>query len=183
MTALRKDILYFNKIFLSDRGYERYNTSKYPDKKLAVISCMDTRLTELLPAAMNFRNGDVKMIKNAGAIISHPFGSVMRSVLIAVYQLKVEELAVVGHYDCGMQGLDPEELIALMIERGIGTDQIEMVRNYCVNLEAWLEGFESAEKSVDATLKTIRNHPLIPKDIAIYGFMMDPATGRLDPVL
>lgn len=180
MTALRNEILRYNEKFVANREYEKYCTSKFPDKKLAVVSCMDTRLAELLPAAMNFRNGDIKIIKNAGAIISHPFGSVMRSLLIAVYQLKVEEIAVVGHYDCGMQGLNPEDIINRMIERGISTEQVEMVKNYCINLEAWLQGFESAEKTVEATVRIIRNHPLVPKDVATYGFLIDPVTGRLD---
>ena len=47
---------------------------------------MDTRLTELLPAALGIKNGDVKMIKNAGGIISHPFGSVIRLSLIHIWR-------------------------------------------------------------------------------------------------
>ena len=45
-------IIDYNKSFVEQKGYEKYLTSKYPDKKLAVLSCMDTRLTELLPAAL-----------------------------------------------------------------------------------------------------------------------------------
>ncbi len=182
MTELRDEIVRFNEQFVANREYEQYDTSKFPDKKLAVISCMDTRLTQLLPAAMNFRNGDVKIIKNAGALISHPFGSVMRSLLIAVYQLRVREIAVVGHHDCGMRDLNPDDMIAGMLERGISQERIDLVKNYCVDLESWLKGFESAEQSVQATLRIIRNHPLMPRDIVVYGFLMDPATGRLEPV-
>ena len=78
-----EEILEFNKKFVENRGYEKYITNKYPDKKIAILSCMDTRLTELLPAALGIHNGDVKIIKNAGAVISHPFGSVIRSLLVA----------------------------------------------------------------------------------------------------
>ena len=53
---------------------------------------MDTRLTALLPAALGIKNGDVKMIKNAGGVISHPFGSVIRSLLVAIFELGVEEI-------------------------------------------------------------------------------------------
>ena len=81
-----------------------------------------------------------------------------------------------------MQDLNPDDMIARMIERGISPEQIELVKNYCVNLEAWLKGFENAAQSVEATIRTIRNHPLIPKDIAVYGFLIDPSTGRLDPL-
>ena len=46
------EILKFNKQFVAEKGYERFITTKYPDKKIAILSCMDTRLTELLPAAL-----------------------------------------------------------------------------------------------------------------------------------
>lgn len=57
------EILQHNKEFVASRSYEKYVTSKYPDKKIAIVTCMDTRLIELLPAALGIRNGDVKIIK------------------------------------------------------------------------------------------------------------------------
>ena len=83
------EILAYNKQFVEKKGYEEYITNKYPDKKIAILSCMDTRLTALLPAALGIKNGDVKMIKNAGGVISHPFGSVIRSLLVAIFELGV----------------------------------------------------------------------------------------------
>ena len=75
-------IIAFNKTFVEQKGYEKYLTSKYPDKKLAVLeswssplSCMDTRLTELLPAALGLKNGDAKIIKNAGGLVISAFDS------------------------------------------------------------------------------------------------------------
>ena len=47
-----EEIREFNKSFVKDEKYQSYITSKYPDKKLAILTCMDTRLTELLPAAL-----------------------------------------------------------------------------------------------------------------------------------
>lgn len=61
-----EQIVEYNKKFVENKGYEPYLTSKYPNKKLAVLTCMDTRLTELLPAALGLKNGDAKIIKNAG---------------------------------------------------------------------------------------------------------------------
>lgn len=61
-----EQIVAYNKKFVEEKGYEPYLTSKYPDKKLAILTCMDTRLIELLPAALGIRNGDAKVIKNAG---------------------------------------------------------------------------------------------------------------------
>ena len=98
-----EDILKHNKEFVASKGYERFVTSKYPDKKIAIVTCMDTRLVELLPAALGIRNGDVKIIKNAGGTITNPFDSTMRSLLVAVYELGVNEIMVIGHTGCGVQ--------------------------------------------------------------------------------
>lgn len=57
------EIMEYNKKFVEDKAYEPYLTSKYPDKKLAILTCMDTRLTELLPAALGLKNGDAKINK------------------------------------------------------------------------------------------------------------------------
>ena len=98
--------------------YEQFRTDKFPDKKLVVLTCMDTRLVELLPRAMNLHNGDYNVIKNAGAIVSHPFGSAMRSLLVAIYELNAAEVAVVGHYGCGMTGLSCAKMLQKAIDRG-----------------------------------------------------------------
>ena len=68
-------ILDYNRNFVARKGYEQYITDKYPDKKLAVLSCMDTRFTELLPAALGLKNGDAKIIKNAGGLVISAFDS------------------------------------------------------------------------------------------------------------
>ena len=105
MSTILSEILEHNESFVRRKEYEKFLTDQFPNKKLVILTCMDTRLIELLPRAMGVRNGDVKMIKNAGAIVSHPFGSVMRSVLVAIYELGAAEVAVVGHHNCGMTGL------------------------------------------------------------------------------
>jgi hypothetical protein len=58
------DMLYHNKEFVDSRAYEPFAASKYPDKKVAIVTCMDTRLVQLLPAALGIKNGDVIIIKN-----------------------------------------------------------------------------------------------------------------------
>ena len=70
-------IVEFNREFVASRGYEKHLTDKYPSKKLAVLSCMDTRLSVLLQEALGLKNGDAKIIKNAGAVIPSPWDSAM----------------------------------------------------------------------------------------------------------
>ena len=179
--ALKK-ILDYNKAFVDAQLYEQYRTSKYPDKKIAILSCMDTRLTELLPAALGIKNGDVKIIKNAGGIVSHPFGSAVRSLLIAIFELGVEDVMVIGHTDCGVGHIDPNEMIEHMHQHGVDEEHIELMRYCGVDFEKWLAGFDSVEDSVTESLNILKNHPLIPKDVRFHGFIMDSVTGELRPV-
>ena len=106
---------------------------------------MDTRLLELLPAALGIKNGDAKIIKNAGGVIVHPYGSVVRSLLVGILELGVEEVMVIGHTDCGVQGMDGSEMLDMLVERGIDQQHIDIVRHSGIDLERWLGGFESVE--------------------------------------
>ncbi len=178
-----EEMLAFNQRFVAEKQYEPYCSTKYPDKKMAIVSCMDARLTELLPAALNIKNGDIKMIKNAGALITNPFGSAMRSLLIAVYELGVEDILVIGHHDCGMQNLKAEQMTAKMIKRGIDPEMIHLVRYCGTDLEGWLEGFGKVETSVEKTVELILTHPLMPKDIRVHGFTIDPVSGKLEQII
>ena len=174
-----EEIREFNKSFVKDEKYQSYITSKYPDKKLAILTCMDTRLTELLPAALGLKNGDVKLIKNAGGVISNPFGSVVRRLLIAVYELGVETILVIGHTDCGVQHMDSRAMIESMKQRGVSQEAIDMI-HYCgIDFEKWLSGFDDVNTSVQETVELLKHHPLIPEDVQIGGFVMDSTTGEL----
>lgn len=177
------EILAFNREFVANRDYEKYQTTKFPDKRLVVLSCMDTRLEELLPKAMNMRNGDIKHVKSAGAVVSHPFGSIMRSIMVAIYELNAAEVMVIGHYDCGMSVIDSKSVMKKMAETGVGTDTISVLENAGIDLNKWLQGFDCVDDSVKESVQTIKNHPLLPRDIPVHGLLIDPATGRLDVVI
>src|SRR5258708_2731596 len=136
--SLLADILSFNQRFVQSREYERYLTDRFPDKRLVIVTCMDTRLVELLPQAMNVRNGDAKLIKVAGAIVAAPFGSVMRSILLAVYELGATEIAIVGHHGCGMMGLRSERILEKAREAGVRGEALSTVKRRGIDLERGL---------------------------------------------
>ena len=174
------EMLNYNRGFVERGEYRQYETSKYPDKKIAIVTCMDTRLVTLLPAALGISNGDVKMIKNAGGTITNPFDSTMRSLLVAVYELGVEEIMVIGHTGCGVQGMNAKEMLHLMRERGVDEEHISLMRHCGIDLDSWLHGFDDGEAAVRETVDLIRNHPLMAKDVRVAGYIMDSVTGKLD---
>ncbi len=176
-----EQMLEHNREFVKERKHEPFRTSKYPDKKIAILTCMDTRLVELLPAALGIKNGDVKMIKNAGGMIMGPFDGAVRSLLVGIVELGVEEVMVIGHTDCGVSHINAERMIQHLIQRGISQDHIDMMRYCGIDFERWLRGFDSVEDSVAETVDLLRNHPLMPADVIIKGYIIDTETGELFP--
>ena len=179
MTIL-SEILEHNDTFVRSKAYEAFRTDLFPNKKLVILTCMDTRLVELLLHAMGVRNGDVKMIKNAGAIVSHPFGSVMRSILVAIYELGAAEVAVVGHYNCGMTGLSCSRVLDKARAAGVGDAVLSTLEHSGIDLRRWLVGFDQVEDGVKQSVGIIRNHPLLPPGIPVHGMIINPETGKLD---
>ena len=177
-----REILEFNRKFVEEKSYERFLTDKYPNKKIAIVTCMDTRLVELLPAALGLKNGDVKIIKNAGGTITNPFDSTMRSLLVAVYELGVNEIMVIGHTSCGVQGMNAKEMLHLMHEHGVPEENIRLMKHCGIDLDSWLHGFDKTEDAVAETVDLIRNHPLMAHDITVKGYVMDSVTGLLSPL-
>lgn len=178
--SILSEMLEHNGRFVAERAYEPFRTDVFPDKRLVILTCMDTRLVELLPRAMNIRNGDAKVIKNAGAIVSHPFGSVMRSLLVALYELAAAEVAVVGHHGCGMTGLSCERVLQKAITRGVAPETLRILEHSGIDLQGWLKGFDSPEDGVRQSVDVIRHHPLLPRGVPVHGLLMCPETGRLD---
>lgn len=175
-------ILQFNREFVASKGYEQYVTDKYPDKKLAVLSCMDTRLTQLLPAALGLKNGDAKIIKNAGGLVISAFDSAMRSLIVAIYELHVREIMVVAHSHCGACHMGYAHFHDEMLARGVTDHTLDTIRKCGIDLNAWLEGFKDTPESVRKTVATIQTHPLVPKDIIVRGFIIDSETGELEEI-
>lgn len=180
---LLEEILNHNQQFVEEKKYEEFETTKFPNKKMVILTCMDTRLVELLPKALNVRNGDVKIIKNAGALVTHPFGSIMRSILIAVYQLQAKEVFVIGHHDCGMSGMKADTVVSSMKERGITDDALDTMTYSGIAADDWLRGFENVEDSVSHSVHMVKKHPLMPADVPVHGLVIHPGTGKLDLVV
>ena len=174
------DILQYNKQFVASKAYEPYITDKYPAKKLAILTCMDTRLTVLLQEALGLRNGDAKIIKNAGGIVPSETDSAIRSLLVAIYELGVNEVMVIHHSTCGACHMNYEHFKPHMLAHGIPEPVLAEWENKGV--AEWLEGFHDTEASVRNTVAAIVNHPLVPSDVTVRGFIIDSVTGQLTEI-
>jgi carbonic anhydrase len=128
-------------------------------------------------------DNDAKIIKNAGAVITHPFGGITRSVMIAIYNLGADEVFVVGHHDCGMTKVDSASTLTKMVDKGIARHTLVTMQYSGIDVSSWLSGFDSVEDSVCNSVDIIRNHPLTPQEVPVHGLIIDPNTGLLDLVV
>lgn len=88
----------------------------------------------------------------------------IRSQLIAIFELGVSEIMVIGHTDCNVGHIDSQLMLSQTRQRGIQEDTIDLLKICGADFDRWLAGFDTVEQSVFETVDMIRQHPLIPKD-------------------
>ena len=164
------EVLNANEDFV--KNFEPKKMSHMPQKKLAVVTCMDTRLTGFLEPAMGIKRGDAKIIKNAGnAVVDR---DVIRSVAAAIYALGVEEVMVVGHYECGMANVDSEKIMEAMKMRGVDENALSGV-----NINEWIGAISDEEENVIKVVAKIKESPFIPGDVPVHGLIIDLYDGKM----
>ena len=158
----------------------KQHEAKLPNRHLAIVTCMDTRLVDFLEPALGIRRGEAKIIKNAGNTVTGPFEATIRSLMVGVFELGVNEIMVIGHHDCGISHTTSQDLIKKMIDRGISKDAIRMIQE---ELERWLDNFKYPIENVKQVVEKIRTNPLIPNDVPVHGLMFDPHSGKIDIII
>ena len=172
-------ILEHNRKFVQERGNagEDRPISAHAHRDTMVFTCMDTRLVELLEAAMGFRRGDIKILKNAGNIIRNGCSDVIRSVVVGTVLMDLKEVYVVGHKDCGMRKQTVEGIRAKMLEKGISEDAVD-----AIDIKEWFGLLTDETENVKDAVRKLKESVYIPKDVKIHGLMMDPNSGEIEVV-
>ena len=136
-----------------------------PAKKVAVIACMDARLS--VTRALGLQEGDAHVIRNAGGVVTD---DAIRSLVISQRLLGTEEIVLVHHTDCGMLSFRDDDFKDA-IERDTGIRP------------AWsAEAFGDLDGDVRQSIARIRASPFVPNKNAIRGFVYEVQTGRLREV-
>lgn len=155
------EVLQANEIYA--RTHELRPLTPRPQRKLAILTCMDTRLSI---RTMGLKTGDAHIIRNAGGIVTD---DTLRSLVISHYLLGTEEFMIINHTDCGLMHATEEELRA-RIQNRTGTAAVA---------PAFFYAFKNIDENVRHQLQKLRTHPWIPKEISIRGFVYDVVTGLL----
>ena len=153
-------------------------------RDFVAVMCLDVRIAYVGNAfgSLGLKNGDAKIIKNAGGLVISAFDSAMRSLIVAIYELGVQEIMVVAHSHCGACHMSYDHFHHEMIARGVTDETLDTIRKCGIDLDQWLEGFKDTPTSVRKTVETIKTHPLVPKDIVVRGFIIDSETGELEEI-
>lgn len=176
---LLQDIIKANQEFVNQKKpYPKLNKS--PRKQIAIFTCMDTRLVDFLEPALGLGRGDAKIIKNAGNTIVDPKGGVIRSLVVAIFNLGVDEVIVIGHKDCGMAHINADELKRSMLERGISKEAIADIEK---DLSDYVGAFADPVENIRDVVNIIRKSPLIPKDVPIHGLLFCPDDAHIEVIV
>jgi carbonic anhydrase len=159
------DVLAANKLYA--HTHELSHLTPRPARKLAILTCMDTRLSI---RTLGLKTGDAHIIRNAGGIVTD---DTLRSLVISHHLLGTEEIMVINHTDCGLMQASEEDLRA-KIQSRTGTAAVS---------PAFFYAFQDIEQNVRHQLQKLRTHPWIPKTVAARGFVYDVATGLLREIV
>lgn len=174
------EILAANETFLSKP--QPAHLSHLPRRRMAVITCMDTRLTDLFEDALGLERGEVIQLRTGGATISQgqeTNGDVIRSLAGAIYLLGVREVAVIGHTDCGLSHGNLATLTASMQALGVDPATLPEQGN---ELLGWLGTFEDVRENTARTARAIRTSPYLPRNIPVHALVIDVNTGKLEMI-
>ena len=158
------EVLEANELYA--RTHELRRLSPRPTRKLAILTCMDTRLSTV---TLGLANGDAHIIRNAGGIVTEDS---LRSLLVSHYLLDTVEFMIINHTDCGLMQASEQEL-RTRIQNRTGTAAIS---------PAFFFAFQNLEENVRHQLQKLRTHPWIPNEVTVRGFIYDTTSGLLREV-
>src|SRR5215471_9231582 len=180
MSEVLSKVLRANSKYAAEFG-EKAKLALPPARRFAILTCMDARLDPAKYAGL--AEGDAHVIRNAGGRVSD---DAIRSLVISYKLLGTREFFVVHHTNCGMEFFTNEVMRGLLassletaaltdkgfqdVGKGPGSRAGEFIE--------WLT-IGDQEQSVRDDVERIREHPLVPDDIAIYGYLYDVKSGRL----
>ena len=178
--SILSDVLSANRKYAADFG-TKGQLALPPARSFAILTCMDARLDPAKYAGL--AEGDAHVIRNAGGRASD---DAIRSLVISYKLLGTREFFVIHHTDCGM------EFFSNDVIRGLLASSLETAKLTSSGFEdigkgpgsrageyiEWLTIADQKQAVVD-DVQRIRNHPLVPKAIPVYGFIYDVRSGKL----
>lgn len=180
MSTILAEVLTANAAYAESFG-PKADLALPPARRFTILTCMDARLDPAKYAGLS--EGDAHVIRNAGGRASD---DAIRSLVISYKLLGTAEWFVIHHTDCGMESFTDEQIRGLLANSletaALGPEGFHDVGTGPGSTEGayvdWLTITDQTGSVVD-DVRRIRNHPLVPSGIPIYGYTYDVRTGRL----
>ncbi len=152
-----------------------------PARHFAILTCMDARLDPAKYAGLS--EGDAHIIRNAGGRASD---DAIRSLVISYKLLGTNTWFVIHHTNCGMEFFTDEVMRGLLANSletaALGDKGFYDVGKGPGSAEGkyidWLTIADQEQSVVDDVVR-IKSHPLVPKNIPVYGYIYNISTGSL----
>jgi carbonic anhydrase len=180
MSKILNEVLAANRDYVNNFG-DKGELPLPPGRHFAILTCMDARLDPAKYAGLS--EGDAHVIRNAGGRASD---DAIRSLVISYKLLGTREWFVIHHTNCGME-LFTDEIMRRLLNSSLKTASIdangwhdsgEGPGSAEGNYVDWLT-IANQEQSVLEDVVRIKRHPLVPRDIPVYGYIYDCKSGRL----
>jgi carbonic anhydrase len=174
------EVLAANEAYAASFG-DKSELALPPARQFAVLTCMDARLDPAKYAGLS--EGDAHVIRNAGGRASD---DAIRSLVISYKLLGTKEWFVIHHSDCGMEFFTNDVMTGLLANSletaALGAEGFYDVGTGPGSPEGQFINFltiKDQATSVTDDVRRIRNHPLVPAGIPVYGYIYDVKSGRL----
>jgi carbonic anhydrase len=178
--SVLKEVLSANDSYVASFG-ARGTLALPPARQFAILTCMDARLDPAKYAGLS--EGDAHVIRNAGGRATD---DAIRSLVISYKLLGTKEWFVIHHSNCGMEFFTNDVMSGLLQSSletaALGADGFTDIGKGPGSTEGKYINWHTITdnpKSVVEDVSRIRNHPLVPKYIPIYGYIYDVTTGQL----
>lgn len=180
MSKILNEVLGANAEYAANFG-DKGKLALPPARHFAILTCMDARLDPAKYAGLS--EGDAHVIRNAGGRASD---DAIRSLVISYKLLGTKEWFVIHHTNCGME-LFTNDIMGDLLSKSLKTASIDASGWHdCCEGPGCAEGkyinwltIKTQEESVLEDVLRIRNHPLVPAEIPIYGYVYDVYSGKL----
>jgi carbonic anhydrase len=149
------------------RGFKLGKLPMPPSRMLAVVACMDARLT--IEEMLGLKTGEAHIIRNAGGIVSE---DAIRSLIISHHLLGTREFMIINHTDCGMLTFTDEKLRKNLLKK----------TRIAALAPLLFHSFSDVWENVRQQIQKVKSHPWVPIGIPVRGFVYDVKTGGLEEV-
>ncbi|MCP3738267.1 carbonic anhydrase [Rossellomorea sp. BNER] len=150
-------------------------------QKALFLTDIENGLEPILQEVTNIRPENMLTIQCYGPVISNPYGDIMRSVIIAIYQENVEEIFVVGTKDKEtatvnvLTQLDSMKDKMQTLEYLFQNSRPEFVGG---TVNEWLNVKENGSENIEQCVNMIHHHPLVPSHIQVRGLIVNTEDGK-----